>query len=76
MRQETKDALIDHELQHCCRGEDNNDGEPTWYIQGHDFEDFTTIIRRHGLWTDALREIPDAEQSFQQMAIPGLSVVK
>jgi hypothetical protein len=76
MRQETKDALLDHELQHCCRGEDDDDGNPVWYIQGHDFEDFAAIVRRHGLYTDELAKIPEATQKYQQTKIPGLAVVK
>ena len=76
LKPEAKEALLDHELQHCCRGEDTDEGDPTWYIQGHDFEDFTAIVRRHGLWTDALKRIPKAEQKYQQTRIPGLAVVK
>lgn len=76
LKPKTQEALIDHELMHCCRGEDDDDGNPTWYIQGHDFEDFAAIVRRHGLWTDALKRIPVAEQQYQQMQLPGLAVVK
>lgn len=76
LKPETQAALLDHELQHCCRGEDTDEGDPTWYIQGHDFEDFTAIVRRHGLWTDALKRVPKAEAQYRQTTIPGLAVVK
>jgi hypothetical protein len=76
LQPETQEALLDHELQHCCRGEDDDDGNPVWYIQGHDFEDFAAIIKRHGLWTDALKRIPVAEQQYQQTQLPGLAIVK
>lgn len=49
-------ALLDHELQHCCAGTDDA-GNKVWYIQGHDVEDFYAIIRRHGLWSKALRKM-------------------
>jgi hypothetical protein len=54
MVSETKEALIDHELSHCA-------GHPyAWRIRGHDFEDFTHIIARHGYWTPALKTIENA----------------
>nr|WP_092074972.1 putative metallopeptidase [Dendrosporobacter quercicolus]NSL49600.1 hypothetical protein [Dendrosporobacter quercicolus DSM 1736]SDN24400.1 hypothetical protein SAMN04488502_11556 [Dendrosporobacter quercicolus] len=51
-----KHALLDHELQHCSAGTDDA-GNKVWYIQGHDVEDFYAIIRRHGLWSKALRKM-------------------
>ncbi|MDU2064388.1 MAG: putative metallopeptidase [Sporomusaceae bacterium] len=53
---EHRKALLDHELQHCSAGTDDH-GNKTWYIQGHDFEDFQAIVRRHGLWSPALKKI-------------------
>lgn len=46
-------ALVDHELCHCWAGEDEDaDGNPKmiYKIIGHDVEEFTAIIQRHGLW--------------------------
>ena len=48
---EQKFALIDHKLCHCVVGE-----KEAWAIQGHDIEEFTAIIDRHGLWSDAAKE--------------------
>lgn len=53
---EEKEALLDHELQHCSAGSDDS-GNKVWYIQGHDVEDFYAIIRRHGLWSKALKKM-------------------
>jgi hypothetical protein len=53
---EHKQALLDHELQHCSAGTDDA-GNKVWYIQGHDVEDFHAIIRRHGFWSPALRKM-------------------
>ncbi|WP_371380876.1 putative metallopeptidase [Sporomusa aerivorans] len=56
LKAEDKRALLDHELQHCSAGTDDA-GNKVWYIQGHDVEDFHAIIRRHGLWSPALRKM-------------------
>jgi hypothetical protein len=53
---EDRKALLDHELQHCSAGTDNV-GNKVWYVQGHDLEDFHAIIRRHGLWSPALKKL-------------------
>lgn len=64
---EAMEALVDHELQHCCRDEDEKTGDPIWYIQGHDVEDFVSVIRRHGLWSDALVKMHNAGNEFTQI---------
>jgi hypothetical protein len=58
-------ALVDHELQHCCKTEDKQ-GNPVWYIQGHDVEDFVSVIRRNGLWSNALMAMHKVGSDFQQ----------
>lgn len=47
-------ALVDHELCHMSQGEPDKEGNPTWCIVGHDYEDFAAVIRRHGLWTEGV----------------------
>lgn len=42
-------ALVDHELSHCL-AEVDDDGDFTLGTRGHDLEEFTDIVRRHGLW--------------------------
>lgn len=47
---EQRMAAVDHELAHCgC--EDRKDGSRAWVIWPHDLEEFTAIVKRHGLWT-------------------------
>lgn len=48
-----KRALIDHELCHCTREEDDK-GEIVYAIRGHDVEEFNEIVERHGHWTESL----------------------
>jgi hypothetical protein len=66
---EDRKALLDHELQHCSAGTDNA-GNKIWYVQGHDLEDFHAIIRRHGLWSPALKKLENLlnqiELQFEQ----------
>lgn len=50
-------ALVDHELTHCGV---NAEGAPT--MIGHDFEEFTSIVKRHGLWRTALEYMAIAVQ--------------
>lgn len=50
-----KRALIDHELTHCAIEEDE-DGFLNLSIVGHSIEEFETIVRRHGLWRQDLRD--------------------
>jgi len=53
-----RDALLDHELCHA-RPKFDQAGEPevdergrnVWRLRGHDVEEFTEIIRRHGTYT-------------------------
>ena len=60
------EALLDHELQHCCKTVNDKTGEPLFYIQGHDVEDFVSIIRRNGLWSNALMQMHRAGAEYQQ----------
>lgn len=55
-----REAAVDHELCHCSRGMDTGDGYPTWETRGHTVEEFTEIIRRHGLWREDVRQFIEA----------------
>lgn len=47
-------ALVDHELCHCTITYDDEKDTVTFGIKGHDVEEFTEILDRHGLWKDDL----------------------
>ena len=53
-------ALLDHELCHCV-----GDTENGWSMRGHDVEDFTEIIERHGLWKEDLEEFGSAVRQLE-----------
>jgi len=61
-------ALVDHELSHCERGDDDKDGNPTWQIAQHDFEEFTGVLRRHGPWTTTLKHVAEAIDAYRQQS--------
>jgi hypothetical protein len=66
---EVRQAILDHELEHCSRGEDDKQGNPKWYIQAHSVEDFVSIIKRHGLWTVGLQNIIKAKEEYEQISM-------
>ncbi|KAA3645360.1 MAG: hypothetical protein DWQ07_12900 [Chloroflexi bacterium] len=64
MSEERREALLDHELEHCKIEE----GVPK--IRPHDIEEFTAIIERRGIWTHDLRRTNEALQNADQMELP------
>ena len=50
MSKEHKAALVDHELMHC---EYDSEGD-TLSIRDHDIQEFTEIVKRHGVWNNDL----------------------
>jgi predicted metallopeptidase len=57
-------ALVDHELSHIGR-----DGDTV----GHDVEEFSAVLRRHGAWKPDLREFLSASEQqplFEGAALP------
>ncbi|HWQ30066.1 MAG TPA: putative metallopeptidase [Negativicutes bacterium] len=69
---EIREAILDHELTHCSRGEDDKQGNPKWYIMPHTVEDFVNIIQRHGLWTTDLQHLKKASDEYEQLTmLPG-----
>lgn len=64
---EKKLALLDHEMSHAARALDA-DGEPmidsknraVWRIRGHDIEEFTAVVDRHGCYKRDLEKFAEA----------------
>ncbi|MCL1789972.1 MAG: hypothetical protein FWG40_01225 [Peptococcaceae bacterium] len=65
----TRMALIDHELSHCQKGEEDTDGNPKYYLIGHDVEDFFEIVRRHGAWNKSIENILSAYKLSGQQSL-------
>lgn len=47
-------ALVDHELEHC-EVHFSDSGKESLRIIPHNLEEFTAVVRRHGLWKSELR---------------------
>ena len=54
---ETREALLDHELTHCAAEIDAEGEIKGWKIRHHDVEEFAEIIERRGLWSTGLEQI-------------------
>ena len=62
-------ALVDHELSHCEKAEDAQ-GNTIWQIAPHDLEEFTQIVRRHGLWHPEGPRFGQAMREYEQLPLP------
>ena len=75
-------ALLDHELCHCGRDEiekkvrDPETGRKTtvtvynWAMRGHDVEEFTAILGRHGAWRPELEDFARAARQLELFERP------
>lgn len=63
-----KIALVDHELSHCGR-EENDKGERKWVILSHEIEEFNGIVRRWGLWKSDLMIFAGSVTHAQQLGM-------
>ena len=61
MTNREKLALVDHEFEHVKEAQ-NKHGETFLKMVGHDLEEFSAIVQRHGLW-DA-----DLKRFFEEIA--------
>jgi len=61
-------ALIDHELAHCFVDEDSQ-GNPKYALVGHDIEEFFSIIRRHGDWSESIKRALRAYEESKQVTM-------
>lgn len=63
-----KVALIDHQLSHATR-EENDKGERKWVLRSHDIEEFTGIVDRWGIWRPDLKPFAGAITHAQQLGM-------
>jgi len=61
-------ALVDHELTHC-HVEFDEAGTPQLAIRGHDLEEFSCIVQRHGLWLSSTAQFGSAVAEQLAMAV-------
>lgn len=54
-------ALVDHLLE-ACTGEEDDSGAMKWKMRKPDVHEFTSILNRHGAWTDELSGMVEVAQ--------------
>jgi hypothetical protein len=57
-----RSALVDHLLESCTGVEDEQNGEMKWAMREADVREFTSILNRHGAWTDELSGMVEVAQ--------------
>ncbi|HYQ69657.1 putative metallopeptidase [Actinophytocola sp.] len=63
-------ALVDHELCHLeVELPEDSDKDRTLSLRGHDLEEFTEVVKRHGLWRPSVAEFTQVAKSAQ-LAFP------
>lgn len=56
-------AQVDHFLECCTGEEDEQTGQMTWVVREPDVHEFSSILRRHGAWTEDLTGFVSVAQS-------------
>jgi hypothetical protein len=56
-------ALVDHFLECCTGEEDEQTSEMSWTTREPDVHEFSSILRRHGAWTEDLTGFVSVAQS-------------
>lgn len=64
-------ALVDHLLERCVGEEDSESGEMKWKTREPDVQEFASILRRHGAWTEDLVNFVSVGQSIDLSYMTG-----
>jgi Putative phage metallopeptidase len=54
LTEDQRTALVDHLLERCSGEEDEETGEYLWSLRDPDVQEFSTILKRHGIWHEGL----------------------
>lgn len=57
-------ALVDHLLERCTGEEDEQTSEMKWKTREPDVYEFSSILRRHGAWTEDLSNFASVAQTL------------
>ena len=55
-------ALVDHLLEACTGEEDEQNGTMKWKMRKPDIHEFTSVLHRHGAWTEELSGMVEVAQ--------------
>lgn len=68
---EARVALMDHELCHFDREENDETGAVSWVMKSHDVEEFGQIVTRWGLWRPDLERFGKVVSEQLELAVAG-----
>lgn len=66
---EQRAALVDHLLERCSGEEDEEDGSYHWSLREPDVQEFSTILKRHGIWNETLTGFVQVAQALDLASI-------
>ena len=58
-----REALIEHVLCHIDKDWDK-EGNPKYSLVGHDLEEFSAVVQRHGMWMNDIKSFMLAAQQL------------
>lgn len=58
-------ALVDHLLEQCTGEESEDTGEMKWRMRNPDVHEFSTILERHGAWTEELEGLVNVANTLK-----------
>lgn len=62
-------AIVDHLLEKCTGEEDEASGDYKWSLRTPDVHEFTSILNRHGAWTEELTGMVEVAQRLNLEAV-------
>lgn len=65
LEEDKREALVDHELCHAMLQIDKK-GDPKLSILPHDLEEFTAIVKRHGLWREDVKRFAESAGHYEE----------
>lgn len=60
-----RNALVDHLLERCYGEEDEKTGTMKWKVRDPDVNEFASILRRYGPWTDELTQFASVAKTLE-----------
>lgn len=69
LTEDQRTALVDHLLERCAGEEDEETGEYIWSLRDPDVQEFSTILKRHGIWHEGLASFVEVAQGLDIASI-------
>jgi hypothetical protein len=69
LTEDQRTALVDHLLERCHGEEDEETGEFKWSLREPDVQEFSTILKRHGIWNESLTSFVQVAQGLDIASI-------